>query len=202
MPIFIYSTVRARAVVSSDQPTKRAHARRVVFCCLRWLAKHSRRSAARVSRTTTLVRAHATELTTVRIHPTHQPGLGADVASLSHHTQSSPSFGHPASSRYRVHNTTEQTQQEQRVCIHNICRPQIMCDYPLNLSILIRGGKETNKDSPSSCERKGKSSARRGGALARLPGSVYWKFCHLPCPAQCPSSTRMWLLLPQRVIGP
>lgn len=40
-----------------------------------------------------------------------------------------------------------------------------MCDYPLNLSILIRGGKETNKDSPSSCERKGKSSARRGGAL-------------------------------------
>ena len=83
------------------------------------------------------------------------------------------------------------------------CRPQIMCDYPLNLSILIRGGKETNKDSASSCERKRKSSARRGDATVRcLPGSVYWKFCHPPCPAQCPSSTRMWLLLPQRVIGP
>lgn len=40
-----------------------------------------------------------------------------------------------------------------------------MCDYPLNLSILIRGGKETNKDSLSSCERNGKSSARRGDAL-------------------------------------
>lgn len=40
-----------------------------------------------------------------------------------------------------------------------------MCDYPLNLSILIRGGKETNKDSPSSCERNGKSSARRGDTL-------------------------------------
>lgn len=40
-------------------------------------------------------------------------------------------------------------------------RPQLMCDYPLNLSILIRGGKETKWDSPSSGERKGKSSARR-----------------------------------------
>lgn len=61
-------------------------ARRMVFCCLRWLAKHSRRSAARGfrSRTATLVRTHATErTTTVRIHPTHQPGLGADVASLT-----------------------------------------------------------------------------------------------------------------------
>ena len=40
-------------------------------------------------------------------------------------------------------------------------RPQLMCDYPLNLSILIRGGKETKWDSLSSGERKGKSSARR-----------------------------------------
>ena len=36
-----------------------------------------------------------------------------------------------------------------------------MCDYPLNLSILIRGGKETKWDSLSSGERNGKSSARR-----------------------------------------
>jgi hypothetical protein len=43
----------------------------------------------------------------------------------------------------------------------HIERPQLMCDYPLNLSILIRGGKETKWDSPSSGERKGKSSARR-----------------------------------------
>jgi hypothetical protein len=40
-------------------------------------------------------------------------------------------------------------------------RPQLMCDYPLNLSILIRGGKETKWDSLSSGERNGISSARR-----------------------------------------
>lgn len=43
----------------------------------------------------------------------------------------------------------------------NIERPQLMCDYPLNLSILIRGGKETKWDFPSSGERNGNSSARR-----------------------------------------
>ena len=31
-------------------------------------------------------------------------------------------------------------------------RPQIRRDYPLNLSILLSGGKETNKDSPSNGE--------------------------------------------------
>lgn len=40
-------------------------------------------------------------------------------------------------------------------------RPQLMCDYPLNLSILIRGGKETKWDSLSSGERNGNSPARR-----------------------------------------
>lgn len=45
--------------------------------------------------------------------------------------------------------------------IYIIERPQLMCDYPLNLSILIRGGKETKWDSLSSGERNGKSSARR-----------------------------------------
>lgn len=53
-----------------------------------------------------------------------------------------------------------------------ISRPQIMCDYPLNLSILIRGGKETNKDSLSSCERNGRSSARRGDAQ---PASTWFR---------------------------
>lgn len=38
-------------------------------------------------------------------------------------------------------------------------RPQIRQDYPLNLSILISGGKETNKDFLSNGERKGKSPA-------------------------------------------
>lgn len=43
----------------------------------------------------------------------------------------------------------------------SIERPQLMCDYPLNLSILLRGGKETKWDSLSSGERNGNSPARR-----------------------------------------
>jgi hypothetical protein len=31
-------------------------------------------------------------------------------------------------------------------------KPQIRQDYPLNLSISVSGGEETNKDSPSNCE--------------------------------------------------
>ena len=38
-------------------------------------------------------------------------------------------------------------------------RPQIRREDPLNLSILLSGGKETNKDSLSSGERRGKSPA-------------------------------------------
>ena len=40
--------------------------------------------------------------------------------------------------------------------VYNI-RPELRQDYPLNLSISISGGKETNKDSPSNGERTGKS---------------------------------------------
>jgi hypothetical protein len=36
--------------------------------------------------------------------------------------------------------------------------PEIKQDYPLNLSISVSGGKETNKDYLSSGERSGKSS--------------------------------------------
>ena len=35
---------------------------------------------------------------------------------------------------------------------HFFCRPEIRRDYPLNLSISLSGGKETNKDSPSNGE--------------------------------------------------
>lgn len=38
-------------------------------------------------------------------------------------------------------------------------RPQIRRDNPLNLSILLSGGKETNQDSLSSGERRGRSPA-------------------------------------------
>ncbi|GAA6073849.1 uncharacterized [Tachysurus ichikawai] len=40
-----------------------------------------------------------------------------------------------------------------------LTRPQIRRDDPLNLSILLSGGKETNQDSLSSGERRGKSPA-------------------------------------------
>ena len=43
--------------------------------------------------------------------------------------------------------------------------PQIGWDYPLNLSISISGGKETNKDSPSNCEWSGKSSNLKSDGL-------------------------------------
>jgi hypothetical protein len=42
---------------------------------------------------------------------------------------------------------------------HIRLRPQIRRDDPLNLSILLSGGKETNQDSLSSGERRGKSPA-------------------------------------------
>lgn len=44
-------------------------------------------------------------------------------------------------------NTTNETRY-----IYIIERPQLMCDYPLNLSILLRGGKETKWDSLSNGE--------------------------------------------------
>jgi hypothetical protein len=42
---------------------------------------------------------------------------------------------------------------------NSLLRPQSRQDYPLNLSILISGGKETNKDFLSNGERKETSSA-------------------------------------------
>ena len=65
--------------------------------------------------------------------------------------------------------------------------PQIRQDYPLNLSILISGGKETNQDSPSNGEWSGKSSSLKsawfpcrivvyGYIVRRAPGlnSLEW----------------------------
>ena len=40
---------------------------------------------------------------------------------------------------------------------HSSLQPQIKQDYPLNLSILLSGGRENNSDSLSSGERRGKS---------------------------------------------
>ena len=38
-----------------------------------------------------------------------------------------------------------------------VIRPEFRQDHPLNLSISISGGKETNQDSPSNGERTGNS---------------------------------------------
>ncbi len=46
------------------------------------------------------------------------------------------------------------------------CRPQIRRDNPLNLSISLSGGKETNRDSPSSCERNGTEPSTESPVLA------------------------------------
>ena len=43
-------------------------------------------------------------------------------------------------------------------CTENDWRPQLGRDHPLNLSISISGGRETNQDSLSNGERSGKSS--------------------------------------------
>ena len=61
-------------------------------------------------------------------------------------------------------------------------RPQIRREYPPDLSILISGGKENNRDSPSSGERTGKSpspnpaahfcAAARMGVVAYGPASL------------------------------
>ena len=54
--------------------------------------------------------------------------------------------------------------------------PQIRQDYPLNLSILISGGKETNKDSPSNGEWSGKSSSLKSPLLATANCSLEKRF--------------------------
>ena len=54
--------------------------------------------------------------------------------------------------------------------------PQIRQDYPLNLSILISGGKETNKDSPSNGEWSGMSSNLKSPLLATANCSLEKRF--------------------------
>lgn len=54
--------------------------------------------------------------------------------------------------------------------------PQIRQDYPLNLSILISGGKETNKDSPSNGEWSGTSSNLKSALFATPNCSLEIRF--------------------------
>ena len=75
--------------------------------------------------------------------------------------------------------------------------PQIRRDDPLNLSISISGGKETNQDSPSNGERSGKSSSRQSLVLI---ASELW-----PVEASVPDATSSkltWKGTSERVIAP
>ena len=54
-------------------------------------------------------------------------------------------------------------------------RPQIRRDNPLNLSILLSGGKETNQDSLSSGERRGTSSVPNPGPTGGPGNFGVWK---------------------------
>ena len=57
----------------------------------------------------------------------------------------------------------------------SVSEPQIRRDHPLNLSISISGGRETNQDSPSNGERRGKSSSLKSpapGAGELWPGEA------------------------------
>ncbi|KAI9540402.1 hypothetical protein NQZ68_040717 [Dissostichus eleginoides] len=59
--------------------------------------------------------------------------------------------------------------------LHIRLRPQIRRDNPLNLSILLSGGKETNQDSLSSGERRGKSPAPNPRPTGGLGKCGVWK---------------------------
>jgi hypothetical protein len=68
----------------------------------------------------------------------------------------------------------------------NTSRPRhlIRKDHPLNLSISLSGGEETNQDFPSNGERTGKSPAWKSGCPA--PRIVVWRW--ILCSAPDPSS--------------
>ena len=75
--------------------------------------------------------------------------------------------------------------------------PQIRRGDPLNLSISISGGKETNQDSPSNGERSGNSSSRQ--SLASIASELW------PAEAGAPDATPpklTWKGTSERVIAP
>ncbi|CAF4948652.1 unnamed protein product [Pieris macdunnoughi] len=64
-----------------------------------------------------------------------------------------------------------------RVCLTPFYRwPQIREDHPPNLSILVSGGKETNQDSLSSCERTGMSPALNPAVVSVAGDVVFGRF--------------------------
>ena len=81
-----------------------------------------------------------------------------------------------------------------------ISRPQVERQHPPNLSILISGGKETNRDSLSSGERSGKSPSSESGRALSLRPELWSRgkaSLRRPCWAKVP-----WKRAPGRVTAP
>lgn len=90
-----------------------------------------------------------------------------------------------------------------RTLCNSYMRPQSRRDYPLNLSILLSGGKETNKDSLSSGERTGMSPAPNPAAIYSDAGKCGVREGPLiPRPRDASKSILNGVIYPQRVPGP
>ena len=149
---------------------------------------------------------------------------GTRPASLQFHsrvvglaTRGRLSAGAPLSAALpvRVHGCREHetAQPHCRLCrVGETCTrlgPQIRRGDPLNLSISISGGKETNQDSPSNGERSGNSSSRQSlvsiaselwpaeaGAPEATPSKLTWKGTServiAPCGAESPRAATVF----------
>jgi hypothetical protein len=82
-----------------------------------------------------------------------------------------------------------------------ISRPQVERQYPPNLSILISGGKETNRDSLSSGERSGRSPSSESGR-APSPCPELWSHGKASLSAVAGRAKVPWKRAPGRVTAP
>lgn len=82
-----------------------------------------------------------------------------------------------------------------------ITRPQVERQYPPNLSILISGGKETNRDSLSSGERSGRSPSSESGR-APSPCPELWSHGKASLSAVAGRAKVPWKRAPGRVTAP
>ena len=80
-------------------------------------------------------------------------------------------------------------------------RPQVERQYPPNLSILISGGKETNRDSLSSGERSGRSPSSESGR-APSPCPELWSHGKASLSAVAGRAKVPWKRAPGRVTAP
>ena len=89
-------------------------------------------------------------------------------------------------------------------CVVNLfylSRPQVERQYPPNLSILISGGKETNRDSLSSGERSGRSPSSESGR-APSPCPELWSHGKASLSAVAGRAKVPWKRAPGRVTAP